>query len=66
MPVLTIQTKATTMKIKIGDKVRSTSKEYLHGVILTVTSEVYKRGIEVVDTDGRNRVPVSVLEIVDV
>lgn len=43
------------MKIKIGDKVRSTKKEYMYGVILTVTSEAYKRGIDVVDTDGRNR-----------
>lgn len=52
-------------QIKIGDKVRSTSKQYLYGVILTVTSEVYKRGIDVIDTDGRNRVPVSILEKVD-
>jgi hypothetical protein len=52
-------------QIKIGDKVRSTKKQYLYGVILTVTSDVYKRGIEVVDTDGRNRIPVSILEIVE-
>lgn len=53
------------MKVKIGDKVRSTSKSYMYGIVLTVTSEVYKRGIDVVDTDGRNRVPVSILEIVE-
>lgn len=37
----------------------------MYGIILTVTSEVYKRGVDVVDTDGRNRVPVSILEIVE-
>lgn len=37
----------------------------MYGIILTVTSEVYKRGGYVVDTDGRNRVPVSILEIVE-
>lgn len=53
------------MKFKIGDKVRSTSKSYIYGVILIVTSGVYKRGVDVIDTDVRNRVPLSILEIVE-